>query len=331
MSIILTGDTHGIMDIGKLMPRAFDYDGLTKDDYIIILGDFGVVFTNRDRMGNVPRRERYWLDWLESRPWTTLFIDGNHENHPRLASEFPVKNWNGGKVHELRENVLHLMRGEIFTLESKTFLAMGGAMSTDKQYRTEGVSWWSEEIPNDAEMQNCLDNLAARDWKVDYVLTHDCPVNVSQEIATRYGMGFMPDRYENWLQFVADKTEFDHWFFGHYHVDIPSLGVGGKYTCLFEQFYDVTEDNWSLRKKDVDEISPYDVPAPEHELGYTYKEIMDIAGCSEEDFNKAMYFEMRGSTMGYDAELGEPLVYRGDMMGRVLPLITNIKTRIWNF
>lgn len=36
--------------------------------------------------------EKYWLDWLGDRPWTTLFVDGNHECFPHLA-ELPVQCW----------------------------------------------------------------------------------------------------------------------------------------------------------------------------------------------------------------------------------------------
>lgn len=45
----------------------------------------------------------------------TLFVDGNHDCHPRLA-DYPVKEWNGGLVHEIRPHVLHLMRGQVFNI-----------------------------------------------------------------------------------------------------------------------------------------------------------------------------------------------------------------------
>ena len=43
---------------------------MTKDDYVIVLGDFGIWDNSK--------RENYNLDWLEDRPFTTLFISGNH-------------------------------------------------------------------------------------------------------------------------------------------------------------------------------------------------------------------------------------------------------------
>lgn len=67
---------------------------------------------------------------MEDKSFTTVFVDGNHENFDRLYS-YPVKEWNGGKVHEIRPSVLHLMRGEVFTIEDKKFFAFGGASSHD--------------------------------------------------------------------------------------------------------------------------------------------------------------------------------------------------------
>ena len=57
-----------------------------------------------------------------------------------------------------------MMRGELFTLEGHTFFTMGGAMSTDRMstdrwMRREGISWWPEEIPSEAEWQHAWNTL----------------------------------------------------------------------------------------------------------------------------------------------------------------------------
>ena len=74
--------------------------------------------------------ERNNLDWLESQPWTTLFVDGNHSNFDRLK-KLSVEEWNGGKVHKIRPHIIHLMRGQVFTINGKTFFTFGGAQSHD--------------------------------------------------------------------------------------------------------------------------------------------------------------------------------------------------------
>ena len=127
MAIFVTGDIHG--DARKFSSDSFSIGkDLTKEDYVIILGDFGLVW-NKDEEN---KYEKNWLDWLEEKPWTTLFIDGNHENFDRLNA-YPIEEWNGGMVQKIRPSVIHLMRGEIFDLQKYRFLAMGGAPSHDIQ------------------------------------------------------------------------------------------------------------------------------------------------------------------------------------------------------
>lgn len=121
--IFVTGDTHtGWMS--RLCSDAFpEGRHLTKDDLVIILGDFGIWDNSK--------REKNDLDWLENKPWTTLFVDGNHENFDILDG-LPVSEWNGGKVHAVRPSVLHLMRGQVFRIPNGlTIWAFGGASSHD--------------------------------------------------------------------------------------------------------------------------------------------------------------------------------------------------------
>ena len=96
MSIWITGDIHG-------NPNRFSIDSfpeqkeMTKKDFVICLGDFGLVWNYRGES----KTERFWLDWLNHKAFTTLFIDGNHDNFDRLDS-YPVEEWHGGKVHFIR-------------------------------------------------------------------------------------------------------------------------------------------------------------------------------------------------------------------------------------
>lgn len=70
--IFVTGDTHANLDIGKLSTRRFpEQKELTKEDFLIVCGDFGLVWDGS-------AREIYWQDWLSDKNFTTLWIDGNH-------------------------------------------------------------------------------------------------------------------------------------------------------------------------------------------------------------------------------------------------------------
>ena len=90
--IYITGDTHIPIDIHKLATRYFPQQTeMTKSDYLIICGDFGGVWNNS-------REEQYWIKWLNQKNFTTLFVDGNHENHDLLAT-FPTVQMFGAEVH----------------------------------------------------------------------------------------------------------------------------------------------------------------------------------------------------------------------------------------
>ena len=45
-----------------------------------------------------------------SRPFTTAFVSGNHENYDALAA-YPQAEWHGGRVRTIRPSVLMLERG----------------------------------------------------------------------------------------------------------------------------------------------------------------------------------------------------------------------------
>lgn len=123
--IYITGDTHS--DFSRFTEENFPIQSeMTKDDYVIICGDFGGVWTSEEESS----REKDALDWLDNKSFTTLFVDGNHENYTRLYN-YPIEEWKGGKVHKIRDSVLHLMRGEIFDIDNKKIFAFGGARSHD--------------------------------------------------------------------------------------------------------------------------------------------------------------------------------------------------------
>jgi hypothetical protein len=224
--IYITGDLHGNIDISKLNTKNFpEQKNLTKSDYLIILGDFGLIWNNS-------KEEKYWLKWLNSKPWTTLFIDGNHENHEILNS-IGVSEAFGGGVHRISDSIYHLMRGEVYTIENKKFFCFGGAESIDKMYRKEYVSWWKEEIPSMEQMQNGIDNLHNVDYQIDYVLTHTCPSDVFDYVVNNYKNITELERYLNHIKYRLDEREIDYqWYFGHFH---KNLDIKDQFHCLYKE------------------------------------------------------------------------------------------------
>ena len=182
MSFIISGDTHGTLDLDKVVRFFYEHEiEYTSDDYLIICGDVGVC-------GFVPQREEETRSVLRNLPVTTLFIDGNHENFEHLNS-YPVDEWNGGKVHFIERNIIHLMRGQVFEIEGTKFFTFGGAYSIDKGYRTEGIDWFPEEIPSRNEYEEGWKNLEKAGFQVDYILSHTGP----REVVAAMGYGELSD------------------------------------------------------------------------------------------------------------------------------------------
>lgn len=228
--IFLTGDTHRLMDTVKIdtFDRKIGHE-LNSDDYLIIVGDFGGIWTGVDILGDkapldILKKEHMedydkWprVFW-EKKPYTVLFIDGNHENHDALDA-YPIEEWHGGKVHRIYSNTYHLMRGQIFELAGKSIFTFGGAESTDKANRVEGLSWWAREMPSIEEYNEAYQNLQKHGNRVDIILTHCAPETTVNDL----GMPRMYYRSHNdltmQLDTIAQTVKFDDWYFGHYHED----------------------------------------------------------------------------------------------------------------
>ena len=247
--IYITGDTHGFIDIDKIREFRDGEEGrsLTKNDYLIVAGDFGGVWIGNPKPGtelyNDLKAEGY-LDYDKNVqefwnkcPWTTLFIDGNHENFDALK-EYPVSEWNGGKVQFITDSIIHLMRGQVFTINGKKIFTMGGARSTDQYRRTEHISWWKEEIPSKAEMQEAVNNLEKHNWKVDAVITHCCGTSLLPQVLWTGADSDPLTQFLDRLEFTFD-LKYKVWYFGHYHVDID---IDHKFIALYDKVIELKLD-----------------------------------------------------------------------------------------
>ena len=172
MMIYVTGDTHGELSrfSESCMPGESKW---TKDDKLIICGDFGFVWHNRTNIAGYKINQDA-LDSLEKRPYEILFVDGNHENFDELY-KYPVTEKYGNEVHKIRKNIYHLQRGRIYTIEGKTFFTFGGAYSIDKPMRRVGFSWWEQELPTNAEYHLASNSLKSANFAVDYIISHTAP------------------------------------------------------------------------------------------------------------------------------------------------------------
>jgi hypothetical protein len=208
--LFFTGDTHNNLQINRISFKNWPLGrDLNKNDILCVLGDFGFPWAGG-------KSDQYWLDWCEDRPFSVVFVDGNHVNHP-LLNTYPVEEWCGGKTHILRQHVHHLMRGEIFIINNRSFFCLGGAASIDKHLRKEGRTWWPEEIPSYQEFEHAANNLRAHDMKVDYILSH----TTSNRTIQKFDKWFPQfDPVTNFLdKFVEEEVDFRVNLFGHFHQD----------------------------------------------------------------------------------------------------------------
>ena len=250
--IFVTGDTHGDYDYKKL--NVLTDRELTREDYLIVCGDFGAIWSgsNKDikdqryvnyKIGKngvnfltsyASGEDDYMLDWYEKQDYTVLFCDGNHENF-QLLNAYPVEEWHGGMIHRIRPNIIHLMRGQIYEIGRKIFFVMGGASSIDKAHRTEGKSWWAEELPSKEEYELALDNLEKHDFKVDYVISHCCATKWLQIL---YSWHNEADELTQFFDYLEEtyNLQYEHWYFGHHHIDRK---LDSRHTCLYDDIIEI--------------------------------------------------------------------------------------------
>ena len=233
MSIYLTGDIHGQIDIAKLYKKNWkEQNELSRSDYLIQLGDLGLLWKKGKTFD-------YLMDFYTSRKYTLLWIDGNHCCFDMLK-EYPEEFWNGGKIHRIADNIIHLMRGQVFEIDKFKFFTLGGAKSIDKEQRIEGISWWKEEELNYQEQEEALTNLDKYHRHVDYILTHAAPKSLLQPMF--HYSNIYDSTTERFLDEIYFRTDFKHWYFGHYHEDKDY----SKFSCLYNRIVKLNDNFNSL-------------------------------------------------------------------------------------
>lgn len=128
------------------------------------------------------------------------------------------------------------MRGEIFTLEGKTFFVMGGGESEDRNMREEGISWWEAEMPNGEEIKNAEDNLKDSEYKVNYILTYEAPAIAKDFMKLHTNEAARISPLNTYLQNLTKDIDYYHWYFGSLHTD---LQISKKMTAVFSKIYEI--------------------------------------------------------------------------------------------
>jgi hypothetical protein len=215
-NVVLAGDWHG----STAQAMNVIYHAVREDIKTIIqLGDFGIWADDKPYLNKLEKK-------LAEHDIVLYFIDGNHENFPRL---YDKKAQEDG-TRKVRDHIIHLPRGFRFTWEGHSVLALGGAASIDKPFRCEGRSWWPEELLTEDDVQ-----AAIAGGKVDILLAHDSPLTAPNSVtddpngqaeASRYfggDMVMMCNEHRRTLQRVTDVVTPRLVFHGHYHMAMFGL------------------------------------------------------------------------------------------------------------
>lgn len=204
----VTGPMYGIKD--RLLNPYYPYNqDLKEGDILFQLGNFGFIEFDSEK-------ERNFLDYIaENMPYTIAFIDGNNENYT-LLNHYPVENWKGGKVHVIRRDsmghpkIIHLMRGQVFSIYGKKIYTLGGTDHEDSISKLKGGSINGPEVPNSNEICEGINNIYKHGRMVDYILTYYVP---SESLYI-----FYPERKDrslgNCLDNLREVAMYKHWYIG---------------------------------------------------------------------------------------------------------------------
>lgn len=225
--VFYTGDSHG--DVAEIVEFCRQMR-LQPADTLVILGDVGANYY-------LNKRDIYVKEQLNACGPTVLCIHGNHECRPAHVPGYVLQDWNGGQVYVQPEypHVLFAVDGEVYTLEGRDHLVIGGAYSVDKYYRLmRGFRWWEDEQPNEATKAKVEQVLAARGWQVPVVLSHTCPFKYEPVEAFLPGIdqSSVDASTERWLDTIDDRLNCDAWYCGHWHITKRI----GKMHFLFHEF-----------------------------------------------------------------------------------------------
>jgi hypothetical protein len=192
------------------------------------VGDFG-IWPGR-------RGSAYTLDvaaTLAELDMHLFFIDGNHEDFTQLLGT-PTDEETG--LVKLRERLYYLPRGSRWTWHGREWLALGGATSVDREWRTPYVDWWPQES---LTVNDCM--RAVEGGRADYMLTHDTPAGY--DVPGIPPPGTFPIRaiveaeeHRDLLQVVVDDIRPTWLYHGHFHSryshQLP--GFSGEDYCFIE-------------------------------------------------------------------------------------------------
>ena len=210
--VYITGDIHRVLSI---LTKTIEKIRPAHDDLMVLLGDVGVNFSGGSRDVDIKTQ-------MNKMGVRFFCIHGNHENRPQNIDSYVLKDWHGGSVlyEEQFPNLLFPVDGDIFELEGKQCLVIGGAYSVDKHYRLKtGRKWWADEQPS-PEIKAYVEE-QIRGHKVDVVFSHTCPFKYipTECFISGIDQSMVDNSTEKWLDTIEEALDYKAWYLGHWHIN----------------------------------------------------------------------------------------------------------------
>lgn len=206
--IFVTGDMHG--DESRITKKRLDM--LKKGDTLIVCGDFGFLWDDSVKERSIRKK-------LERRDYNICFVDGPHENF-RLLNSFPVVEWNGGLAHKIQNNVYHLMRGQMYTINGRKVFTMGGGESADVDVLDADMSENDRAaIPTDKELLAAVNRMEQADFTCDYIITHEPPSKVKEFLLLGDSAPLKVTALSAFFDELQAQCNYKCWYFGSMHMD----------------------------------------------------------------------------------------------------------------
>lgn len=179
----------------------------------------------------------------------------------------------GGKVfiEEEYPNLIFAKNGELYDIDNKKVLVIGGTYSVDKNYRIiYRYPWFKDEQLSKKEMNNILNKYKGH--HIDIVLSHTCPLKCEPTEVFMKGIdqSNVDKSMEKFLDKLEEYIDYDKWYCGHYHIEkqidklefmfgrIKVFNKDEFYPKYDRNGYEIIKDSYSQ-----DEVMRKDIFCPE--------------------------------------------------------------------
>jgi len=206
MKILLAGDSHGD---AAYINAAVDICVEHHIDRLFVLGDFGIW---------PGQGGQHFLntinDYAHDKSVTIYFLPGNHEDYTQLAGFEEDCLISDDGFFIVRSNIAYSGKINRWEWDGVSFASAGGAVSIDREYRQEYISWWADEQLSLKDAWTISES-----GPVDVLLTHDAPTTMPMR------EGFINDdhaseSHRELMTMVGSELAPRFWAHGHYHRNV---------------------------------------------------------------------------------------------------------------